>query len=584
MKKTTKCMLKSALVTGALGMLSVLVTSSTATASNDGGDIGFSSHAGNYLIGRAAGRAKDYDVAAQFYSRAYDENPGDQILLERAFILNVTTGEMIRAGELAEQIIVTRPDHQLARFVMGLHEAKNNNFIAARKEFESAALNRIGSLTSSVLIAWTYAAANNRKKAYKALDTLDGQGDLSKFKAAHRAFIAEYLKDLPEAEKNYKIAYSTAGNSLRLIQRYGSFLWRAGRIKEAETVFTNYLNNTEKNPIIVEILANLKAGKKAPEKISSPDEGMFEVLFSLAGALSGRKDSSVALIYARLSLFMQPQLPVARVLLAEIYESLKQHKKAIEAFSTITQASPLYSNVTIQIANNLDNIDRQDEAIAKLDALIALEPDNFQAWSTKGSIYYGREQWIKAAEALSLALARLKEKKRQHWAIYYYRGMAHERSGQWSKAEPDFQMALKLRPAQPAVLNYLGYSWIDRGENLDEAMEMVEQAAELRPRDGYIIDSVGWALYRLGKYEEAVKRLEQAVKLRPGDATINDHLGDAYWKVGRKLEAGFQWAHARDSKPEKKALAKILDKIKNGLPEGAKPPATAKQTGAANKS
>ena len=249
-------------------------------------------------------------------------------------------------------------------------------------------------------------------------------------------------------------------------------------------MFNNYLTSTDQNPVIVKLLADLNAGKKAPGRITRPRDGMFEVLFSLAGALSGRKSSNVALIYARLSLFMRPDLAEAQVLLAETYEGIKKYDKAIEAYSLVSEASPLYNNVTIQIANNLDNIDKPDEALTRLEALIARDPDNFQAWSTKGSILYGREKWVDAADALSLALARVKEKKREHWAVYYYRGMANERAGRWNKAEPDFQMALKLRPAQPSVLNYLGYSWIDRGENLDEALEMVEQAAALRPRDG----------------------------------------------------------------------------------------------------
>ncbi len=554
---------------GAAGTVGLTIFSLTALAANPVPQLGFASHASNYLIGRAAARQKDFGIAAQYYTRAFDENTTDQVLLERAFILNVTTGEIGHAVDLAEKIIKARPDHQLARFVLGLNEARANNYTAARKHFEKAAPNRIGALTSSVLIAWTYAAANKNTEAYTALDQLDDQGNLAKFKAAHKAYIAEYLGETNVAARSFKAAFGASGNSLRLAEGYGNFLWRTGKIDDAKTVFSNYLKNTERNPIIVKRLADLNAGKKAPERVTRPRDGMFEVLFSLAGALSGRKSSSVALLYSRMSLFMRPNLAEAHVLLAEIYESIKKYDKAIEAFSMVGENSPLYSNVTIQIANNLDNSDKPDQALERLDALIAREPDNFQAWSTKGSILYGREKWIEASDALSLALARVKVKKRKHWAVYYYRGMSNERAGRWNMAEPDFQMALKLRPAQPSVLNYLGYSWIDRGENLDEALEMVEQAAALRPRDGYIIDSVGWAHYRLGNYEEAVRRLERAVKLRPGDPTINDHLGDAYWKVGRKLEAGFQWAHARDSKPEKKQLEKILDKIKNGLPDTA---------------
>ena len=150
---------------------------------------------------------------------------------------------------------------------------------------------------------------------------------------------------------------------------------------------------------------------------------------------------------------------------------------------------------------------------------------------------------------------------------YYYRGICEERSKQWSKAEADMRKALELQPEQPHVLNYLGYSWIDQGINLDEGMKMIKRAVDQRPDDGYIVDSLGWAYYRIGNYEEAVKNLERAIDLKPEDPTINDHLGDAYWRVGRTLEAKFQWAHARDLKPEPEDLPKIEAKIDNGLPD-----------------
>ena len=127
--------------------------------------------------------------------------------------------------------------------------------------------------------------------------------------------------------------------------------------------------------------------------------------------------------------------------------------------------------------------------------------------------------------------------------------------------------ALEMQPEQPHVLNYLGYSWIDQGVNLDEGMKMIKRAVDQRPDDGYIVDSLGWAFYRIGNYDEAVKNLERAIDLKPEDPTINDHLGDAYWRVGRTLEAKFQWAHARDLKPEPDELPKITAKIDNGLPE-----------------
>jgi tetratricopeptide (TPR) repeat protein len=154
--------------------------------------------------------------------------------------------------------------------------------------------------------------------------------------------------------------------------------------------------------------------------------------------------------------------------------------------------------------------------------------------------------------------------------------MCYERDKQWPKAEADLQMALKLYPDNPDVLNYLGYSWIDQGTNLEEGMRMIRRAVEQRPEDGYIVDSLGWAYYRIGNYEEAMKNLEKAVEYKPFDPTINDHLGDVYWRLGRTIEAMFQWSHARDLKPEPEDLAKIQEKLKSGL---ADEPASAADAG-----
>lgn len=559
-------MLKTSLSLSALTVCAGLVGfATTAAAATGASDLGYSSHSGNYLIGRAASRQRDYDTAASYYLRAYEENSGDPVILERAFVLNVTSGRLEKAADLASQIITLRKDHQLARFVLGLYAARQKDFATARLHFAQAAKNRIGQLTSAVLIAWTYAGENRRKRAYAALDALDSQRNLNKFKAANKAYLADFLKDTKQGLESFAAARGKSGNSMRLIDSYGTFLWRVGRKDQAKKVFENYLKTTRHSPLIASRLANLNNNKPAPVMINSASEGMFEVLFSLASALSEQKNTSVALIYTQLGLYVKPNQPVAQVLLGELFDLIKKRSKAIEAYSKVPESSPLRNDVDIQIASDLDDLGKTDAAIARLDQVIARDPGNFQALSSKGSILYAHQKWTEAARALSLALARVPEKKRRHWVVYYYRGMSYERAGKWEKAEPDFKMALKLRPAHPSVLNYLGYSWIDRGENLDEALNMVKQAAQLRPRDGYIVDSVGWAYYRLGHYKQAVKYLERAVKLRPGDPTINDHLGDAYWKVGRKLEAKFQWAHARDSKPEKKALTIILNKIKNGL-------------------
>ena len=168
-----------------------------------------------------------------------------------------------------------------------------------------------------------------------------------------------------------------------------------------------------------------------------------------------------------------------------------------------------------------------------------------------------------------------KDPQKPNWLIFYFRGICYERSKQWTKAETDFKKALELFPDQPHVLNYLGYSWIDQGVNLDEGMRMIRRAVEQRPDDGYIVDSLGWAYYRIDEYDEAVKHLERAVELKPEDPTINDHLGDAYWKVGRTLEATFQWAQRAISSRSRTISKKIEEKL-TGLDRRGRAAETAK--------
>ena len=239
-------------------------------------------------------------------------------------------------------------------------------------------------------------------------------------------------------------------------------------------------------------------------------------------------------------------------------------------------SSPLKRNAQIQLATDLDAADRSDEAIKILKEVVSSDPKDLEAIMALGNIERGRKKFADCTDTYAKGIGALpdgNDKANSVW--YYYRGICEERSKQWPKAEADMKKALELYPEQPHVLNYLGYSWIDQGIHLDDGMSMIKRSVDQRPDDGYIVDSLGWAYYRLGNYDEAVKNLERAVELRAEDPTINDHLGDAFWKVGRTLEAKFQWAHARDLKPEPDDLPKIEAKINNGLPEDTSSAASA---------
>ena len=539
-------------------------------------DIEGSSLSGSYLAGRFAGKQRDMDAAGQYFQQALRDDPNNAVLIERVFVFDLSEGKIANAEDYAERVLSFNSQHRMARFVLGLRDVRLKRYVRARENFKKAAYTPIGELTAALLTAWTYAAQGNQAQAFNALDKLDQNESLENFKSYHGALIADYMGANIRADNFYKKAYQQAGNSLRVVQAYGNYLERNGQKDEARKVYEQFLSVAEKNPLVRQELDALNRGDKPAPFIKTPDAGMSEALFSVASALSDDQGLDVALAYAQLALSVEGDKNINLTLLGDIYESMNNYQRSIDAYDAIDKASALKANADLEVAVNLQRLEKKDEAKARLKALTESDPKDYDAFVTLGNLYRNNEEFAPAADAYNAAISLIATPQRDNWTVYYYRGIAFERTKQWDKAEADFRKALQLEPDQPMVLNYLGYSMVDKKINLPEAIGMVRKAVELKPNDGYIVDSLGWAHFRLGEYEEAVKQLERAVELKPADPIIADHLGDAYWRVGRQLEARFQWQHAKDNKPEPDDLARIEKKLKEGLAD--EPPVTPAQS------
>ena len=320
-----------------------------------------------------------------------------------------------------------------------------------------------------------------------------------------------------------------------------------------------------RQPLIVDEIATFEKDKQLPPLVANAQAGAAEALYGLGASLGRRGGEDLGLVYLQLALYLAPNHPLALLSLADLYESVKKPELAIKIYERIPANSPLHRNAAIQMAANLDSIEKTDDAKQRLQKLLKEHPDDLEAIMALGNILRGHKKFAECADVYSKGVATIANPEKANWVIFYFRGICNGAPRAWDKAEADLKQALKLYPEQPHVLNYLGYSWIDQGINLDDGMKMIKRAVEQRPDDGYIVDSLGWAYYRIGNYEDAVKNLERAIDLKPEDPTINDHLGDAYWRIGRTLEAHFQWSHARDLKPEPEDLAKIEEKLATGL-------------------
>ncbi|MBL8790173.1 MAG: tetratricopeptide repeat protein [Rhizobiales bacterium] len=526
---------------------------------------------GNYLASRTAGRNRDTVEAAAFLVAALKQDPKNPVLTERLFQLQLANGNTADAEKLADKVLTFNSQQRMARLVLGLRDFRQKKFEAARKNFAEAAYTPVGELTSALLTAWTYAGEGSFQAAMKALDKLDRNDTFANFKSLHSALIADYLNNTLRAEPSYRKAYADAGTSLRVTQAYGNYLLRTGKKAEAEKVYTAFLAGGDSNVMVAKALENAKAGKVPDPFIASASAGAAEAMFSLAAAMNDDQSIDVALVYAQLALSLDSDRPVLLTLLGDILASSQRYQQAIDVFEQVPVTSELRTNADTEIAINLQRLNRDTDAETRMRAILGREPKNIDTWTTLGNLLRSNEKYADAVKAYDQAIDLLKAENRDVWTVHYYRGIALERLKKWDKAEADFRTALALSPNEPSVLNYLGYSLIDMNMKLDEAIGMVKKAVELRPNDGYIVDSLGWAYYQMRDYDEAVTHLERAVDLKPGDPIISEHLGDAYWRVGRRLEARFQWQHAKDNGPQPDDLKRIEGKLRDGLPAEAPP-------------
>jgi tetratricopeptide (TPR) repeat protein len=522
---------------------------------------------GNFLAGRVAAEDQETDLASQYFSDALKLDPGNAQLTERLFQILVSSGQMAEAEKQAEDVLAYNSQHRLARIVVGLKAMRENKRDVARENFTEAAYTPVGELTSALLTAWTYAAEGSSAAALKELDKLDSNESFANFKSFHTALIADALNATMRVDAAYKKAYADAGSSLRVTQAYGNYLERKGRSKEAIEVYRTFLAASDGNLLVTEALARAEKGVVPAPFIANAEAGAGEALFSLAAAMNDDQSIDVAQIYAQLALSMVADKPVTLTLLGDILAARRNYQAAIDTYEAIPLTSVLRTNAETEISLNLQRMDKPKDAEQRLRAAAQRQPASYDVLLTLGNLLRNNENYKDADQFYTQALALVAKPERQHWSVFYYRGIVRERMKTWPAAEADFRKALELSPDEPSVLNYLGYSLIDMNMKLDEAIAMVKKAVDAKPNDGYIVDSLGWAYFQLRDFEEAVVHLERAVDLRAGDPIIAEHLGDAYWRVGRKLEASFQWQHAKDNKPEPDDLKRIEGKLRDGLPD-----------------
>ena len=572
MKKILKSrslpLLLSRAMLGGLLLLPACAASGGATTETDGAaaaPIGASAF-GHYLAGRHAQSERDLDAAADFMASVLADDPQNLELLQNTYLLMASEGRMAEAAELARRLEARNAGVSTAGLSIVLAEVAAGNLEAAKARLAGMPSDGLSKFITPILQAWLALDLDGIDPALAILAPLSKVDGFTPVYHLHAGLLNERAGRSAEAEKSFRAAIDDAAQpSFRLVELLGSFYQQQGRRDEARALYQQYAAENPGSVLIEPLLRSLGSSMPQPPAVATLREGFAEALFDLATVLYQENASDLALIYTRMALHMRPDLPIAQMLLGDIFIGQKRIAEAAEVYRGIPSDSPLHWQARLNIADCLDMLGETEEAIATLRAMSEERPDRQDAPLRLGNLLRSHERFAEAAEAYDVALDRVADLEPQHWSTLYFRGIARERSNQWPLAEADFLKALELEPEHPYVMNYLAYSWVEKGQNYDRALDMLRRAVDLRPQDGYIVDSLGWVLYRLGDYGKAVGYLEQAVELSPTDPVINDHLGDAYWKVGRRNEARFQWTRALSFEPEAEQIPHIESKIERGL-------------------
>ncbi|MDB5636299.1 MAG: hypothetical protein JWP51_1207, partial [Bradyrhizobium sp.] len=459
---------------------------------------------GSYLAARHASVERDSNSAATFYRSALRTDPKNNELLDRAFISSLADGDIDEAVKLADRILTVDKSNRVARLVIGVRDLKAKKYAAAQLNINQSIRGPITDLVATLLSGWASYGAGDTKAAVANIDKLTGPEWYPIFKDLHAGMILELAGKEKDAGARLERAYKLDDSMLRVADAYARWLSRNKDDAAATGVYEAFDKKLARHPLVLEGLRETKAGKKLAPLVDSPQTGAAEALYGIGATLTRRGGEDLALVYLQLSLYLAPNHPLALLSLADLYESVKKPAMAIKVYERMPANSPLKRNAQIQLATNLDAADRSEEAIKILKGVTAEDPKDIEAIMALGNIERGRKKFADCVQTYSQGIDALPAaSEKTNWVYYYYRGICEERSKQWSKAEADMRKALDLQPEQPHVLNYLGYSWIDQGINLDEGMKMIKRAVDQRPDDGYIVDSLGWAYYRIGNYEDA---------------------------------------------------------------------------------
>ena len=528
-------------------------------------------HVSNYFSGILLLNENQYEESFSFLKKLNGlETKHSNYSVKYLYAL-VNSGKLKEAFNYSRKLEKLKKDSFESHLITGVFYLKNSNLDLAKKYFLKAK-NRnsrftLNNYVSNSLYIWSSLSNLNLDKSSRELKKLDKR--FENLKKIQNVFLNCFF-DSPNTTNLFaQITSDAKVDFSRYNYFYASYLASSGKINKAKDIVKSSLKIYPRNLLINQYKIELNEKKNVSIFDCKKEEHVIaEILYITANALSSQSIYSLSNFYLNLAKYLNEAFHSYDALLAENFyeiENFKLSKKIYNNLSKKGEAFHWYSSK--QLAKILFKEKNKNEAIKLVsDAYENLLIKEIYETFDYAELLKNNEKFKDAIIYYSKIINTVGKEHSLYVEATEGRGVAYEQIGEWDKAEKDLLLSLKADPNQAYVINYLAYSWIEQGIKIEKSLNMLEKANKLKSNDPYIIDSLGWALFKLKRYNKSKEYLQSAVRLMPGDPIVNDHYGDVLWKNGNKIQARYYWNYVLNlEKTENKLKQTIEEKLIKGL-------------------
>lgn len=525
----------------------------------------------DYLSGKFADQMEDAQARSKFFSAAFARDAKNIELGTEAIRSAVLAGDVTLARALSIEMSSLDSTEPMSRIVLSAHDMSKGRYNKAATRLAEQPDDPALGVLIAMMEGWAQYGSGNETRALEIFDEIEVGGYFDVIAAMQKAIILSETGQSEEADRNFQLISATGVSPILRIMSQARHKSQSGDIPGAIEVLESFSTRrgaVESGPIFTG-LTRLKSGQAMDAEMSAANHAARALIDPAGAYFSEGGAHNLGEFYLRIALMLSPDEDFAKIWLGTVLEREERQADAEQLYKTIDDNSDYTVTARLARANLMFRNDEDDRAISLLKGLVDDHPI-FLVRESLGRGYLIIEDYASALPQYEALIAEMSDEEiASNPEPLYFKAICLHELERWDEAEADFKRVLELKPDYADALNYLGYSWVERGENLDEAFEMIRTAVRLEPDSGAIIDSLGWAHYKLGQYGEARIHLEDAAAKAPNSATIIDHLGDVYWKLGRLREAGYQWRHALDLDPTDEERARLEVKLKGGLEAAA---------------